>query len=58
VTSAARSPILGKSIALAMLRGGRSRIGERVTIHELGRTASAEVCATSFYDPKNERLNA
>jgi sarcosine oxidase subunit alpha len=58
VTSAARSPILGKSIAMAMLRGGRNRIGERVTVHELGRTASAEVCATSFYDPKNERLNA
>jgi sarcosine oxidase subunit alpha len=58
VTSAAKSPILGKSIALAMLRGGRNRIGERVTVHELGRTASAQVCATPFYDPKNERLNA
>ena len=58
VTSAAASPILGKSIALAMLRGGHNRLGQHVTVHELGRTASAQVCATPFYDPKNERLNA
>jgi sarcosine oxidase, subunit alpha len=58
VTSAAASPILGKSIALAMLRGGRDRLGQHVTVHELGRTAPAQVCATPFYDPKNERMNA
>jgi sarcosine oxidase subunit alpha len=46
------------SIALAMLRGGHNRIGQRVCVHEQGRTAWAEVCATPFYDPRGERLHA
>lgn len=56
VTSAAMSPTLGRSIALAMLRGGRGRVGEKVTVHDMGKITHAEVVATSFYDPENERL--
>ena len=43
VTSAAMSPTLGRPIALAMLRGGRARLGESVTVHDLGREAAATV---------------
>jgi len=57
VTSAAVSPALGKPIALAMLRGGRSRLGESVTVHDLDRHCPAEVVATPFYDPEGKRLH-
>lgn len=58
ITSAAMSPTLGRPVALAMLRGGRQRSGQTVAVHDLGRTAAAQICATAFYDPGNERLNA
>jgi len=58
VTSAALSPALGRPIALAMLRGGRSRIGGNVTVHDLDQRCAATVVATSFYDPEGERLHA
>ncbi len=57
VTSAARSPALGKPIALAMLRGGRARLGETVDVHDLERTSQATVIAMSFYDPEGKRLH-
>lgn len=57
VTSAAASPTLGKRVALALLRGGRARLGESVRVLDLGREGRAEVVATPFYDPKGERLN-
>jgi sarcosine oxidase subunit alpha len=57
VTSAALSPTLGTRIALALLRGGRSRIGQSVAVLDLGRTGRAEVVATPFYDPRGERLH-
>ncbi len=57
VTSAAPSPALGKPIALAMLRGGRARLGETVAVHDLGRQGTATVVATPFYDPAGKRLH-
>ena len=33
VTSASHSPALGKTIALALLRGGRARVGEKLAVH-------------------------
>ena len=57
VTSAAFSPTLGKRVALALLRGGRARTGQTVTLFDLGRTGRAEVAPTPFYDPKGERLH-
>lgn len=56
ITSAARSPTLGNTIGLAMLRGGRARIGEKVAVHDFDHTGSAEIVVTPFHDPKGERL--
>src|SRR4029077_12488390 len=58
VTSAAHSPILGKRIALAMLRGGHGRVGETITVHDLDRSARARVTTTTFYDAEGRRLHA
>ena len=58
ITSAAVSPALGRPIALALLRGGRVRLGEHVRVHDLDRQCAAEVVATPFYDPRGERLHA
>jgi sarcosine oxidase subunit alpha len=57
VTSAAVSPALGRPIALAMLRGGRARLGETVTVHDLDRHCPAEIVAPTFYDPDGKRLH-
>ena len=57
VTSAAFSPTLGKRVALALLRGGRARIGQSVTLLDFGRTGRAQVVPTPFYDPKGARLH-
>lgn len=57
VTSAALSPTLGTRIALALLRGGRSRVGQSVAVLDLGRTGRAQVVTTPFYDPRGERLH-
>jgi sarcosine oxidase subunit alpha len=58
VTSASHSPALGKRVALALLRGGRARTGERVTVHDLERRCEALVVPTAFLDPEGKRLNA
>lgn len=57
VTSAAVSPALSRPIALAMLRGGRARLGEQVTVHDVGRHCPAQVVAPAFYDPQGKRLH-
>jgi sarcosine oxidase subunit alpha len=57
VTSAAFSPTLGKRIALAMLRGGRGRIGQHVSLFDLGRTGSVQVTSSAFFDTAGERLH-
>ena len=58
VTSAAHSPAIGKSIALAMLRGGRARAGEKLEIHDLALRSEATVVDSSFLDPEGKRLHA
>jgi sarcosine oxidase subunit alpha len=58
ITSAASSPTLGTPIALAMLKGGRSRVGETVAVHDLDRRGRARVVATPFYDAAGARLHA
>ncbi len=57
VTSAAVSPVLARPIALAMLRGGRGRIGEQLTVCDLDRRCTATVVKTPFYDPEGKRLH-
>ena len=60
VTSAVRSPNLDAEIALALLRDGRSRIGERLVAASpvTGETVPVEVCSPHFFDPENARARA
>jgi heterotetrameric sarcosine oxidase alpha subunit/heterotetrameric sarcosine oxidase gamma subunit len=53
VTSACWSPNLGSHIALAMLKRGRERHGERLIAYDplRGREAEICVCAPVFWDP-------
>ncbi len=58
VTSSYHSANLGRSIALAVVKGGLGRMGETVHLPlENGRTARAEITGTVFYDPEGERLH-
>jgi sarcosine oxidase subunit alpha len=56
VTSACHSPTLDRPIALGMLRGGRSRLGEVVTVCDEHREFNVKVVSPVFYDPTNARL--
>ena len=58
VTSSYYSASLGHPVALALVKGGRARMGERVYIplHD-GNSITARVTNPVFYDPKNERQN-
>ena len=58
VTSSYYSANLGHSIALALIRGGRQRMGERVFVPLEDRTIGATITAPRFYDPEGERMNA
>ena len=59
VTSSYASPTLGRSLALALVRGGLTRMGQRVRVAMRdGRTATAVIASPVFYDPKGERQHA
>lgn len=59
VTSSYLSPTLGRSIALALVKGGATRMGERVHVAMRdGRTVTATLANPVFFDPKAERQNA
>ncbi len=55
VTSSYHSPVLGRSIALAMVERGRELIGSTVFAPLTERTIEAEVTAPAFYDPEGAR---
>lgn len=58
VTSSYMSAALGYSFAMAMVKGGLQRIGERVFAPLVdGSVIEAEIVSTVFYDPKGERQN-
>jgi len=57
VTSAYWSENCGRGIALAMVSGGRARMGERLYVPMPGRTIEVEVTGTVFVDEKGERLH-
>ena len=57
VTSSYWSEALGRSIALALVSGGKARMGETVHIPMPGRTFRAMISDTVFYDPEGARLN-
>jgi sarcosine oxidase subunit alpha len=58
VTSSYFSANLGHSIALALIKGGHQRHGERVNLPLLDRTVSATITAPRFFDPDGERMHA
>ncbi|MFO1287417.1 MAG: aminomethyltransferase family protein [Rubrivivax sp.] len=57
VTSSGFSPTLRHPIALAMLRQGSTRVGEKLRIHHLDAQIEAEVVKTPFFDAAGERLH-
>lgn len=58
VTSSYASATLGRSIAMAVIAGGRARDGEIVHVPMPGRTIRARVTTnTVFYDPQGSRLD-
>jgi sarcosine oxidase subunit alpha len=57
VTSSCFSPSLGYPVALGMLKGGRARLGERITVWHMGAQIEAVVSATPFVDAAGERLS-
>jgi sarcosine oxidase subunit alpha len=58
VTSAYHSSALGRSIALAMVRGGRAKLGQVLYVSMPGGDIPVEVTSPVFYDPQGSRLNA
>lgn len=56
VTASVWSVANSRSVALALLKGGRSRMGESAYIRLPGEIIEAEIVAPCFYDPKGLRL--
>jgi len=57
VTSSYHSANLGHSIALALIKGGRGRMGEKVHVPLIGGTISATITDPVFFDPEGARLH-
>jgi sarcosine oxidase subunit alpha len=57
VTSAGRSPTLGRYIGLGLVAGGRGRQGETVQVFDRGRRGAVRIVAPAFYDPTGARLH-
>jgi sarcosine oxidase subunit alpha len=58
VTSSYYSPNLNKSIALAVVRGGKDMIGKKLFVPLEGRSINVTVADPVFLDKENKRLNA
>lgn len=58
VTSSCFSPVLGRPIALALVEGGRERIGTELGLFHLGETGRVRICGSCAFDPEWERLHA
>jgi sarcosine oxidase, subunit alpha len=57
VTSSYHSAVLGRSIALALVRGGRARIGETLYVPMPAGEIAVKVTGTVFYDSEGARLH-
>ena len=57
VTSSYYSPNLGRAIGLAMIHGGRDRMGETLHVPMPDETIEVTVTEPVFFDPGGERLN-
>ena len=58
VTSSYYSPNLKKSIALAVVRGGKNMLGQKLFIPMKNETINVTVAYPVFLDKENKRLNA
>ena len=58
VTSSYYSAVLGRSIALALIAGGRARLGATLYVPQAGAEVAVEVGSAVFYDPEGKRLHA
>jgi sarcosine oxidase subunit alpha len=57
VTSSYHSAVLGRSIALALVSGGRARMGETLYVPTGHGDIAVKVTSPVFYDPEGARLN-
>jgi sarcosine oxidase, subunit alpha len=57
VTSSYASSVLGHSVALAVVAGGRARLGQTVYVPMPGGDLEVEVTSPVFYDPTGARIN-
>ena len=58
VTSSYLSPTLGRSIAMALIENGRSRLGETLSFPlPAGKVVRAKITDTVFYDKEGAKLN-
>jgi sarcosine oxidase subunit alpha len=58
VTSSYFSAVLGRSIAMGLISGGRARMGETLYVPQRGGAVPVQVASAVFYDPTGARLNA
>ena len=58
VTSSINSPALNRPVALAMVAGGRARMGEQVVVYDEGRRIDARIVEVAAYDPQGTRIHA
>lgn len=57
VTSSYWSATLGRSFALALIKGGQQKIGQTVHVPLADRTISCEITSPVFYDPEGTRFH-
>jgi sarcosine oxidase subunit alpha len=57
ITSSYASSVLGHSIALGLVAGGRARLGQTLYVPMPGGDLEVEVCSAVFYDPTGARIN-
>jgi sarcosine oxidase subunit alpha len=58
VTSSYASSVLGHSIALGLIQGGRARLGQSVYVPMADGDIEVVVTSPVFYDPDGARINA
>ena len=58
ITSSYASSVLGHSIALGLIAGGRARLGQTLYVPMPGGDLEVEVTSPVFYDSAGARINA
>ena len=58
VTSSYYSPNLGRSFALALVKGGINKKGYELLAPHLNKTIKVKIADPVFIDPSNERINS